>query len=155
MKKGNNKWIILIIIIGICFIIYGLLHVALGFFGEEAQAVILNIRRQGGQRNEAIPNRYTYAVSYSFTLPDGKTIEGSTYKIDDSVFVKVTPINNGMVSIKYFKFLPYINALKKDTGIGTGSILLVGVGIFIIWFVAPHNPKCIQKRTRFKTKKKN
>lgn len=57
---------IFVTIIAIMLILYGLIHIYLGIVGEKDTAIITNIRRQGAERNESVPNRYTYVISYSF-----------------------------------------------------------------------------------------
>lgn len=43
-----------ITLLGVAFILWGLTDIMLGFFGKSAIAVITNIRREGGERNETI-----------------------------------------------------------------------------------------------------
>jgi hypothetical protein len=124
---------LLITLLGLVFIFWGLSGVMLGFFGEETSAVITHIRREGGERNETIPNRYTYNISYRFTLPDGKAIDGFTKRVGNAVYLKVD--GTSTVRVRYFPALPYINALKRDTGLGVGQMVLIVVGGFLIYAV--------------------
>ena len=128
---------LLVILIAVMMIALGLLRISLGFAGEKDTAVITGIRRQGGERGEAIPNRYTYVVNYAFTLPDGEKINGFTYDIRDAVYIKVSDSNIRMTPIRYFKALPHINALESDSGLKAGNLILIGIGIFMIKFVKP------------------
>jgi len=127
--------------IAVMLILFGLLHVSLGFIGEKDTAFITNIRRQGGERNESVPNRYTYAVSYSFTLPDGKEIDGFTYKIGNSVYVKVSKSNMSTVPVRYLKVMPQINALESDAGLRAGNLIIIVTGILIIKLIKPRKKK--------------
>lgn len=128
---------IFISFIAIMFIILGLVQVSLGIIGEKDTAIITNIRRQGGERNESVPNRYTYAISYSFTLPDGEKIDGFTYKIGNAVYVKVSDSSISMIPVRYLKALPQINALDSDTGFKIGNLVLIVSGIALIKFSRP------------------
>lgn len=61
---------------------------ALDFFGEPATAVVTHIRREGGERTDAVLGRYTYDISYTFTLPNGSKVEGFTKKVGDAVYLR-------------------------------------------------------------------
>lgn len=98
---------ILITLLGIALIIYGVGMAMLGFVGTRATAVITSIRRQGGERDEAVPGRYTYSIGYRFALPDGRIVDGSTTRIGDSVYVKAT--GTSTAPVRYFAFFPYFN----------------------------------------------
>ena len=122
---------ILITLLGIALIIYGVGMAMLGFVGTRATAVITSIRRQGGERDEAVPGRYTYSIGYRFALPDGRIVDGSTTRIGDSVYVKATETSTAPV--RYFAFFPYFNALESQTGPGGGQLIVTIAGVFIIF----------------------
>jgi hypothetical protein len=121
---------VLITLLGISFIVWGLTTLVLGFAGKSALAVVTNIRREGGERNETIRGRYTYITGYTFSLPDGKHIDGYSRSIGNSVFLKAD--GKSKVKVKYFSCFPYINALAKDTKPGLSQIVLVALGCFLI-----------------------
>ncbi|MDD3705391.1 MAG: hypothetical protein PHC45_04935 [Clostridiaceae bacterium] len=131
----------LVVFVAVIFIIYGLIHVTLGIIGEKDTAIITNIRRQGGERNEAIPNKYTYSISYSFTLPDGKEIDGFTYKIGSATYIKVSNSDVSIVPVRYFKAFPHINALESDSGFRLGNFIIIGAGIVLITLIRPKKCK--------------
>lgn len=131
----------LVVFVAVIFIIYGLIHVTLGIIGEKDTAIITNIRRQGGERNEAIPNKYTYSISYSFTLPEGKEIDGFTYKIGSAAYIKVSKSDMSIVPVRYFKAFPYINVLESDAGIKLGNFIIIGAGIVLIKLISPKKCK--------------
>lgn len=136
--NGNKKLgSIFVIFIAVMLILFGLIQVSLGLIGEKDTAIITNIRRQGGERNEAVPNRYTYSVSYTFTLPDGKKIDGFTYKIGNAVYVKVSSSNISTTPVRYLKAFPRINTLESDAGLKAGNLILIGTGILIIKMIRP------------------
>lgn len=121
-----------IVFIAMMFIIFGLLHISLGLFGEKDTALITHIRRQGGERNEAVPNRYTYSLSYSFSLPDGKIVDGFTYKIGNAVYIKASGSNLSTINIRYLKALPQINAPDSEVGLKMGNLVIIGAGVTMI-----------------------
>lgn len=122
---------ILITLLGIALIIYGVGMAMLGFVGTRATAGITSIRRQGGERDEAVPGRYTYSIGYRFALPDGRIVDGSTTRIGDSVYVKAT--GTSTAPVRYFAFFPYFNALESHTAPGIGQLIVAAAGVFIVF----------------------
>lgn len=110
----------------------GTSEIVLGFIGKSTSAIITDIRREGGERTDGKSGRYTYNISYSFTLPNGEKINGYTKKIGDSVYLK--PDGTSTVRVKYLPKFPFINAMEKDTGVGIGQIILNLTGVFLIYF---------------------
>ncbi len=129
-KRIPRIWITLL---GVGLIFMGASEIALGFFGESAPGVITGIRREGGERTDGKPGRYTYHISYAFTLPDGKEIDGFTKKVGDSVYLKADGVS--AVRVRYFPFLPYINAMERDAGLGAGQVVLVFAGCALIFLI--------------------
>lgn len=121
---------ILISLLGAALILWGSMSTALCIFGEQTTAVITHIRREGGERTDVMPNRYTYNISYAFTLPDGKEIHGFTKKIGDSFYLKAD--GTGRIAVQYFKELPYINTPEENPPFSLKPLILSGVGIFLI-----------------------
>lgn len=124
----------LITLLGIALILMGISEIALDFAEESTSAVVTSIRRVGGERTDGKPGRYTYDISYTFTLPDGKEINGFTKKIGDSVYLKAG--GTSTVQIRYFSFFPYINAMEKDTGLGARQLVLILAGSFLIFIMS-------------------
>ena len=71
------------------------------------------------------PGRYTYNISYTFTLPDGKDVNGFTKHIGDSVYLKAD--GTSTVRVRYFTAFPYINAMERDTGLGAEQVVFVNL----------------------------
>jgi hypothetical protein len=124
---------VLITLLGIGLIFMGVSEIMLGFAGKSAHAVITDIRREGGERTDGKPGRYTYNISYIFVLPDGKEINGFTKKIGDSVYLKAD--GTSTVQVRYFTVFPYINAMERDAGLGAGQVVLMIAGGFLIYFM--------------------
>jgi len=133
-SKSNRIFVrFFITLLGLAFIVWGLTTVILGFLGEKEIAVITDIRRERGERNEVKRGRYTYNISYTFTLPGGKNVSGSTRYIGDAVFLKAD--GKSKTAVRYFSFFPTINALERDTKPGFGQLILVATGCFLIFII--------------------
>lgn len=132
MKKGLIPRI-LITVLGIGLVFMGASQALLGFAGKSASAAVTDIRREGGERTDGKPGRYTYNISYTFALPDGKEINGFTKKIGDSVYLKAD--GTSTVRIRYFPVFPYINVMERDAGLGAGQVVLMIAGGFLIFFI--------------------
>lgn len=121
---------IFIILLGAAFILWGSMSFALGIFGEQATAVVTHIRREGGERTDVMPNRYTYNISYTFTLPNGKKVDGFTKKIGGAAYIKAD--GTGKIAVRYFKAMPYLNTPEKSPPFSLGHLILTAAGIFLI-----------------------
>ena len=132
MKKGLIPRI-LITLLGIGLIFMGMTQAILGFIGKSTSAVITDIRREGGERTDGKPGRYTYNISYAFTLPDGKEIDGFTKHIGDSVYLKAD--GTSTVRVRYFPAFPFINAMERDAGLGAGQAVLMIAGGLLIFLM--------------------
>lgn len=123
---------VLISLLGLALIILAVVPLMLGIVGERAPGVITHVRREGGERPEAVAGRYTYAISYTFKLPDGTNIDGFTKKVSNGAFVKnpSTP-----VAVRYLKQLPFINVLESETEPRLGNLTLIALGSFLIWLI--------------------
>ena len=130
-------------LLGLAFILWGFVSMALGLVGEKGVAVITHIRREGGERNEAIRGRYTYCIAYSFFLPDGRRMDGSTKRIGDSVYLKAD--GKTTAPVRYFASLPSLNSLEKDARPNPGHAVIIGTGAFLVWVI---NSKKLGKRKK-------
>mgnify|MGYP001290607789 CR=1 FL=1 len=121
---------ILISLLGAAFILWGAMSVALDVFGEQATAVVTHIRREGGERAEVMPNRYTYNISYTFTVSDGKEVDGFTKKIGGAAYIKAD--GTGKIAVRYFKAIPHINAPEENIPFSLKQPVLTAAGVFLI-----------------------
>ena len=121
---------IFITLLGIALILWAAEDLALGLFGERTTAVVSHIRREGGERADAVPNRYTYNISYTFILSDGKEIHGFTKKIGNAVYL--TADGTGKITVRYFKAMPYFNTPEKSSPFSFGQLILTAAGILLI-----------------------
>lgn len=121
---------IFITLLGVALILWAAVSLALALFGEPATAVITSIRREGGERVETVPNRYTYNISYTFNLPDGKTVDGFTKKIGGGVYLKSD--GTGRIAVRYLKAMPHINAPEEKMPFSLKQLVLTSAGSFLI-----------------------
>ncbi|MDD2969388.1 MAG: hypothetical protein PHT89_04670 [Lachnospiraceae bacterium] len=133
--KNESKIIprILITLLGIAMMLIPISDIILKVAGESATAVITEIRREGGERSDGIPGRYTYNISYTFYLPDGKQVDGFTKKIGNSVYLKAD--GTSTTKVRYLEKAPFINAMEKDTGLGMGQIVMFLTGGGLIFLI--------------------
>lgn len=124
---------IFIALLGTTLILWGAGKIALGVIGEPETATITHIRREGGERTDSKPGRYTYNISYTFTLPDGKEIHGFTRKIGNAVYLKAD--GTGRIAVQYFQAMPSFNAPEQDIGMGAGPLILIAAGGVLIFLM--------------------
>ena len=133
METSNRKnpvMRILITLLGLAFVFWGFGSVVLGLIGERDTAVITSTRQQGGERSDGKPGRYTYSIGYTFTLPEGKSIHGSTTKIGTAIYFKAD--GTSTAPVRYLKQAPFINTLEENTKLSMGQFIMVVVGVFLI-----------------------
>lgn len=135
-------WRIVISFIGILLIVFPIYHVTIGIIGETTVGTITSYRRILGERGEIIPNRYTYALGYEFTL-ENEAYFGNTTLINSPIYLK--PDGNQLIEIRYLQNYPYLNALEFDTSINSGKFALMGFGILLIWVMNPKKKKSNKK----------
>ena len=104
----------------------------LGLVGERTLGQIITVRRQGGERDESIPNRYAYAIGFQFTLPDGQVIFGSSTRVGNSWQVYGLP-DVAAAPIRYLRAAPMISALEADTRPSWEQAVVLAVGWVLIF----------------------
>jgi hypothetical protein len=118
--------------LGFVLVAWGLGMPMIALFGAEAEGRVTHIRRQGGERGEAVPNRYTYAISYEFRLADGTRVEGSTQRVGDAVSPRL-PAGGRSVEVRYLPGFPRLstfgwrweNAIENLIVAAVGAVLIV------------------------------
>lgn len=135
-------WRSVISLIGILLIMFPIYQVTIGILGETTIGTITTFRRILGERGEIIPNRYTYALGYAFSL-NNEPYFGSTTLINSPIYLK--PDGNQLIEIQYIQNHPYLNALVIDTSINIGKFVLMGFGILLIWVMNPKKTKSNKK----------
>lgn len=135
-------WRSVISLIGILLIIFPIYQVTIGILGDTTIGTITSYRRILGERGEIIPNRYTYALGYAFTI-ENESYVGSTTLINSPIYLK--PDGNQLIEIKYMQNYPYLNALAIDTSINIGKFVLMGFGALLVWVMNPKKHKSNKK----------
>ena len=148
MKKIVSK--IFLIILGIGLSLYGMMMPLLSVLGERTLGTITVVRREGGERDEVTPNRYSYSVGYEFLLDDGTVISGNTKVIGNAYNAG---ISKGQASVRYLGIFPYFNALESDTALSVEHVILLAVGIFLITVNLRSRPDSNRQRRNETSKK--
>lgn len=134
MSKVNRsnkfgKW--LIFCISMLFIFYASFLGTLVLFGEDKKVTLASYRQEYGERNEVIPNQYTYLFGYEFTV-NGKTYYGTGQKVGSPVFLKPSP--DSTISIKYLSFCPFFNSHIEGKQIWKSILIFLVVGLVLFSF---------------------
>ncbi len=120
-----GQW--LLRILGAVLMLWGLSIPMLGLWGAQTDATVTQIRRQGGERGEAIPNRYTFIVSYRFVTADGQMIENSTQMIGD--FANVPALQTAQpLKVRYLAQWPRFNSLTLQARLNIEHLIVAAVG---------------------------
>jgi len=120
----SGRWILGIV--GILLALYGSLIPMLSFIGERSIGEVTVIRRELGDRQDPLANRYSWAIGFEFPLPDGRLIPGNTKTIGDA---QSAGIVKGPHPVRYLAAFPYLNALERDTRFDLGKIVMITLGI--------------------------
>lgn len=128
-KNNFGKW--LIFSVSMLFVLYAAFLGMLLLFGEEKQATLTSYRQEYGERNEVIPNRYTYLFSYEFTV-EGKRYHGTGQRVASPVFLKPTP--ESTISIKYLPCCPHFNSHIEGKETWKSSLIFFGIGVVLLLF---------------------
>ena len=124
---------ILLSLLGLALILWGAGTVALGLTGDTAVGVITSVRREGGERTDGKPGRYTYVVGYDFPLPDGTRVSGFSRKIGNSVYRKAD--GTSPITVRYWSAVPFLNCPEEAAHFSVGQVILIGAGIFLLVYV--------------------
>ncbi|MEQ8198899.1 MAG: hypothetical protein ABRQ27_12970 [Clostridiaceae bacterium] len=130
---------VLLALLGAALMAYGAFNCFLSIAGKNTTASIASSTYFHKSKNT--PNTYTYNVSYRFQV-DGKSYTGSGY-----ITKKMYGGPTGSLSIKYFPFVPSMNAPAKSM---EGNIwgMFLGGGFLLVLDIA------IIKQERRKRKRK-
>lgn len=121
---------ILLTLLGLILMTWGIAIPMLGLVGETTDATVTHVRRQGGERNEALPDRYTHVISYRFSLPTRQKIDGFSYVLGSSYGI---PSSQGgkQVKVRYLPLFPYLNTLEKQARPNLEHLIVLGVGYLL------------------------
>ncbi|MHB1485547.1 MAG: hypothetical protein ACYCYI_12925 [Saccharofermentanales bacterium] len=142
MTIKNKLEKLFLIVFGLAFLIYGAMIPVLTVAGAKTVGNITTVRREGGERNESVPNRYSYAVGFEFKTTEGKLISGNTKVIGGP---QNAGISKGPATVMYFRKFPYLNALKESSAFPIERIIIFCLGILFMFMV-------FKRKTRKKAK---
>jgi hypothetical protein len=129
---------IILCVAGLLLALYGTLIPLLPLIGARATGEITVIRRELGDRQDPVANRYSYSVGYEFTLPDGRIIPGNTKVIGSAVSAG---ISKGSSAVFYLPAQPYVNALERDTRFDLGKVAILAAGVFLCFAAVTRKTK--------------
>lgn len=129
-RKGRGGRI-LMAVVGILFLGYGMMLAALFFFGTTVEARLTSYRQEMGERNEVIPNRYTYHFGYSFTV-HGRDYSGTGQRVAGPVHLKPGP--DATITVKYLPCCPFISSDTEDGKEGHRILVMLGIAFLLFWF---------------------
>ncbi|ALK08220.1 DUF3592 domain-containing protein [Blastochloris viridis] len=118
-------------LLGILLLVWGLGTPLVAMFGAEAEGRVTHVRRQGGERGEAVPNRYTYAIAYEFRLPDGTTAEGVTQRVGDAFSPRLSE-DGRPLKVRYLRHFPRISTLGWRWENAIENLIVGAVGGLLI-----------------------
>lgn len=115
--------------VGVLFTLYSFLIFSLDWMGTSSEARLTSYRREYGERNEAIPNRYTYLYGYEFKV-DGKTYIGNGQLVAGPAHLKLS--GEETIRIKYLSCCPYLNHAEKASLFDWSALIFLGIGLGLI-----------------------
>ena len=115
-------------LLGSVLLLWGVGMPLVQWFGAEAPGTITQVRRQLGDRGEAIPNRYTYTIAYEFRLPNGQTEQGHTQRVGDYFSPRDMAVGK-VVRVRYVPALPWVSSISSHwkASLEHGIVAAVGV----------------------------
>lgn len=114
--------------VGLLLELYGSFIPLLPMIGARAAGEITVIRRELGDQQNPVTNRYSYSVGYEFALPDGRIIPGNSKAIGNAVSAG---ISKGSSAVFYLPALPHMNALERDTRFDLGKVAILAAGALL------------------------
>ena len=133
-KKSKNAKIGQLIIgsVALLFFLYGCFLALLWVAGQPVRAKVTSFRRELGERDETIRNKYTYVYSYEFSV-DGQTYSGNSKKVQGPVFLKND--GNSFLTVHYLKCCPFLNSPEYDFKPWYKILIYFGVAFILGYFV--------------------
>ena len=133
-------------LLGAVLLLWGVGMPLVAWLGPEAPGTITHVRRQLGDRGEAIPNRYSYAIAYEFRLPDGSTVQGNTYRIGDYFSPRNMAVGRA-VRVRYLPGLPWVSDIQTHWTASWEHFIVAVVGA-VLMALAMRSPADKGKPTR-------
>lgn len=125
-------------LLGTVLLLWGVGMPLVAWFGAEAQGTITHVRRQLGDRGEAIPNRYSYAIAYEFRLPDGRAAHGNTYRVGDYFSPRNIAVGQA-VRVRYLPGFSWVSDIQSHWAASWEHFIVaaVGAGLMVLAVRSP------------------
>ncbi|MDD4511341.1 MAG: hypothetical protein PHY23_10615 [Oscillospiraceae bacterium] len=131
---GTPVWRVVLTVLGVLLIAYGLYSTLLGVVGTEVAAQVTHVQAQGKFNDKSLTGgRGTVEVGYTFSLPDGRTLSGSsTYGTDVDYHDPDKAAALKTISVRYLSFLPQVNKASVLTGFQADTLVFPIIGLLLI-----------------------
>ncbi len=128
MRINNTVIKFAAVILGVILIITNLVNIFLGVWGMELEATILTCQTEGDEYFRYLGKSRLYKIEYEFSPRENLEIISSSKK-----YTKMGPPYqvDEVVSVKYMKGFPYINALADKAGLEFRTIIPIIIGIIL------------------------
>jgi hypothetical protein len=136
---------LLLTCLGCILAIWGVGMPMVALFGTESVGHITHVRRQLGDRGEAVPNRYGYSIGYEFRLPDGSLAHGTTHRVGDYFSPKYLT-KGRTVKVRHFSWLPAFSTIDWNWGAAIENLIVAAVGSLLAYLPWTKKPGTRKKR---------
>lgn len=141
---------VFLLLLGAVLVLWGAGLPMVLWLGAEAPGTVTQVRRQLGDRGEAIPNRYTYTIAYEFRLPNGQMAQGHTQRVGDFFAPRDMAVGKP-VRVRYLPGAPWLNeipAVHWAAGLERAIVIVVGAGLVALAFRQPKTMPGPGRRSR-------
>jgi len=141
---------VFLLLLGAVLVLWGAGLPMVLWLGAEAQGTVTQVRRQLGDRGEAIPNRYTYTIAYEFRLSNGQMAQGHTQRVGDFFAPRDMAVGKP-VRVRYLPGAPWLNEIPAAhwaAGLERAIVTVVGAGLVALAFRRPKTMPGPGRRSR-------
>lgn len=120
--------------LGALLLAWGLGLPLVAALGARTTGTVVEVRRQLGDRGEALPNRYGYTIHYQFRTPDGRVVDGHTSRVGD--YFSPREVTQGRsVQVRYWPRYPVISVVQWHWAAALEHGIVACVG-GVLWYLA-------------------
>lgn len=132
-SSGKPRIRILLAFLGASLLVWGLTLSALGFFGALSDAEVLEITPVLTSPANEFLARYNLELNkltYSFTTLDEVPVQSFCIRFKSSLSLQAFALRNP--AVRYFEFLPELNAFKDQTGLSSRALVTSLIGLIFL-----------------------